>query len=86
MKLITGFFMAWGNFLTLPCPLKLWDSNLKNYMLGFLPSVGLIIGLIWGAVCILLMTLNLPFLVIAFLMTFSRSPCADSCTWMDSWM
>ena len=70
MKLITGFFMAWGNFLTLPCPLKLWDSNLKNYMLGFLPSVGLIIGLIWGAVCILLMTLNLPFLVIAFLMTF----------------
>jgi len=70
MKLITGFFMAWGNFLTLPCPLKLWDSNLKNYMLGFLPSVGLIIGLIWGAACILLMTLNLPFLVIAFLMTF----------------
>ena len=70
MKLITGFFMAWGNFLTLPCPLKLWDSNLKNYMLGFLPSVGLIIGLLWGAVCILLMTLNVPFLVTAFLMTF----------------
>ncbi|MBR4861723.1 MAG: adenosylcobinamide-GDP ribazoletransferase [Firmicutes bacterium] len=70
MKLITGFFMAWGNFLTLPCPLKLWDSNLKNYMLGFLPSVGLIIGLLWGGLCILLMTLNLPFLVIAFLMTF----------------
>ena len=70
MKLITGFFMAWGNFLTLPCPLKLWDNNLKNYMLGFLPSVGLILGLIWGAVCILLMTLNLPFLVIAFLMTY----------------
>lgn len=70
MKLITGFFMAWGNFLTLPCPLKLWDNNLKNYMLGFLPSVGLIIGLIWGVACILLMTLNMPFLVTAFLMTF----------------
>ncbi len=70
MKLITGFFMAWGNFLTLPCPLKLWDNNLKNYMLGFLPSVGLIIGLLWGAACILLMTLNVPFLVTAFLMTF----------------
>ena len=69
MKLITGFFMAWGNFLTLPCPLKLWDSNLKNYMLGFLPSVGLIVGLIWGALCILMMTLNIPFLVMAFLMT-----------------
>ena len=70
MKLITGFFMAWGNFLTLPCPLKRWDNDLKNYMLGFLPSVGLIIGLIWGAACILMMTLNLPFLLIAFLMTF----------------
>lgn len=70
MKLITGFFMAWGNFLTLPCPLKLWDSNLKNYMLGFLPSVGLIIGLLWGGACILMMTLNIPFLVIAFLMTY----------------
>jgi len=69
MKLITGFFMAWGNFLTLPCPLKLWDNNLKNYMLGFLPSVGLIVGLLWGGLCILMMSLNLPFLVLAFLMT-----------------
>ena len=54
MKLITGFFMAWGNFLTLPCPLKRWDNDLKNYMLGFLPSVGLIIGLIWAGVSLLL--------------------------------
>ena len=38
MKLLTGFFMAWGNFLTLPCPLKRWDKDLKNYMLGFLPG------------------------------------------------
>ena len=44
MKLITGLFMAWGNFLTVPCPLKKWDNDLKNYMLGFLPSVGLIVG------------------------------------------
>lgn len=70
MKLITGFFMAWGNFLTLPCPLKLWNNDLKNYMLGFLPSVGLIIGLIWAGVCLLLASLSFPYLAMAFIMTF----------------
>ena len=69
MKLITGFFMAWGNFLTLPCPLKRWDNDLINYMLGFLPSVGLIIGLIWAGVSLLLAVLPIPFLVTAFLLT-----------------
>ena len=38
MKIITGLFMAWGNFLSLPCPVKKWDNDLKNYMLGFLPG------------------------------------------------
>ena len=61
--------MAWGNFLTLPCPLKRWDNDLKNYMLGFLPSVGLIIGLIWAGVSLLLAVLPIPFLVTAFLLT-----------------
>ncbi len=70
MKLITGFFMAWGNFLTLPCPLKKWDSDLKNYMLGFLPSVGLIIGLVWAGFCLLMAMVSLPFLVMGFLLTF----------------
>ena len=69
MRLLTGFFMAWGNFLTLPCPLKRWDNDLKNYMLGFLPSVGLIIGLIWAGVCYLLAWLTFPFLVMAFILT-----------------
>ena len=70
MKLLTGFFMAWGNFLSLPCPVKKWDPDLKNYMLAFLPSVGLLIGLIWAGFCLLLAWLTFPFLVIAFLMTF----------------
>lgn len=70
MKLLTGFFMAWGNFLTLPCPLKRWDNDLKNYMLGFLPSVGLIIGLIWAGACLLFAWLTFPFLIMAFLLTF----------------
>lgn len=62
--------MAWGNFLTLPCPCKRWDSDLKNYMLGCLPSIGLIIGLIWAGLCILFVWLGMPFLVLSFVLTF----------------
>ena len=47
MKLITAFFMAWGNFLTIPCPLKKWDNDLKNNMLAFLPSIGAVVGGVW---------------------------------------
>ena len=47
MKLITAFFMAWGNFLTIPCPLKKWDNDLKNNMLAFLPSIGAVVGGLW---------------------------------------
>ncbi|MCQ2551137.1 MAG: adenosylcobinamide-GDP ribazoletransferase [Clostridia bacterium] len=45
-KLVTAFFMAWGNFLKIPCPVKRWDVKLNKWMLGFLPSVGLVIGVI----------------------------------------
>ena len=70
MKYITAFFMAWGNFCTLPCPLKLWDGKYKRIMLGFLPSVGLVIGLVWAAVLFLLVWLGLPFLLVGFAVTF----------------
>lgn len=70
MKLITGFFMAWGNFLALPCPVKKWDNDLKNYMLGFLPAIGLIIGGLWSGLCILLVWIGTPFFVLSFLLTF----------------
>lgn len=70
MKIITGLFMAWGNFLTVPCPFKKWDNDLKNYMLGFLPSVGLILGCIWAALCLGMVYLGFPYLVLSFLVTF----------------
>ena len=60
MKFITGFFMAWGNFITLPCPYKKWDGQLKNMMLSFLPSVGLVIGVLWMAIFWLMVYLQLP--------------------------
>ena len=70
MKYITGFFMTWGNFCTLPCPCKLWDGKYKSIMLGFLPSIGLIIGLIWAALYFGLVFAGLPYLVVSFAVTF----------------
>ena len=70
MKIFTGLFMAWGNFLTVPCPCKKWDNDLKNYMLGFLPSIGLILGFLWACVSLLLVLIGTPFLVMAFIITF----------------
>ena len=70
MKFITGFFMAWGNFITLPCPYKKWDGQLKNMMLAFLPSVGLVIGVLWMAIFWLMVYLQLPPVLISFIMLF----------------
>lgn len=60
MKFVIGFFMAWGNFVVLPCPLRKWDNRLKNMMLAFLPSVGAVIGLLWAALLWLLKSLSAP--------------------------
>lgn len=70
MKIFTGLFMAWGNFLTVPCPCKKWDNDLKNYMLGFLPSVGLILGALWAAITLALVYVGTPYLVLSFAVTF----------------
>lgn len=70
MKLLTGFLMAWGNFLVLPCPVKRWDNDLKNHMLGFLPTIGFILGGLWAGLCIFLVWLGTPFFILAFLLSF----------------
>ncbi|MCI6854897.1 MAG: adenosylcobinamide-GDP ribazoletransferase [Firmicutes bacterium] len=70
MKYLTGFFMTWGNFCSLPCPVKRWDNNCKSLMLGFLPTIGLVIGLIWAAIYVGLVYLGFPFLVVSFILAF----------------
>lgn len=62
--------MAWGNFCSLPCPAKRWDENYRSLMLGFLPFIGLIIGIIWSAAYFGLVYAGFPFFVVAFLTTF----------------
>lgn len=69
-KLITGFFMAWGNFLTLPCPYKHWDNKLKNMMLAFLPSVGAVAGILWVLLYYLITFLHIPGYMSAVVMVF----------------
>ena len=46
-KVLTGFWMCWGNFCYIP-GLKKWDEEARPYMLAWLPTVGLIMGLIWA--------------------------------------
>mgnify|MGYP001320386752 CR=1 FL=1 len=70
MKFIIGFFMAWGNFITLPCPYKRWDSKLLNLMLMFLPSIGAVIGALWLIVIELLVYFQLPDQIVAFTAVF----------------
>ena len=41
---VYGFFMAWGMFLAIPCPKKLWSETARRKMLVCLPLVGLLVG------------------------------------------
>ena len=54
MKAITGFFMAWGSFLSIPCPYKKWDESARPHMLAALPLIGAAVGGLWCGVNALL--------------------------------
>ena len=51
---VYGFFMAWGMFLAIPCPKKLWIETARRKMLVCLPLVGLLVGGIWAGAWLLL--------------------------------
>lgn len=70
MKFIIGFFMAWGNFITLPCPYKRWDSNLKNMMLAMLPGVGVVVGVLWMALYAVIDWMTLPPMIASLIMIY----------------
>ena len=61
--------MAWGNFLSLPCPKKVWDQKLKKEMLTMLPIIGLIAGFLLFLLSYILNMFNIPISVSAFFMT-----------------
>ncbi len=69
MKLITGFFMAWGNFCAIPCPCKLWDEKARKLMLLMFPVIGMLIGALWYALYWLINLAAIPVPVAAALLT-----------------
>jgi len=70
MKFIIGFFMAWGNFITLPCPYKRWDNDLKNMMLAMLPGVGVVVGVLWMLLYAVLDWIVLPPMIASLIMIY----------------
>ena len=59
-KPLTALMMAWGTYLAIPCPYKVWDDALRPWQIVCLPPVGLVVGGIWAlcagifAACIVL--------------------------------
>ena len=44
---ITAFFMAWGMFLSIPCPAKIWDEKARPWQLVYLPlGLSVVLGFI----------------------------------------
>ena len=64
--------MAWGNFLSLPCPYRHWDGKLKNMMLGFLPLIGFAAGLLWFGLGVFVTFVGVPVILSSFAMTLDR--------------
>jgi len=62
--------MAWGNFITLPCPYKRWDNNLKNMMLAMLPGVGVVVGVLWMLLYAVIDWLALPPMIASLIMIY----------------
>jgi len=63
--------MALGMFCAIPLPFHLWDEKNMPAMIASLPLVGLVIGAIWWAIGLLLVTMNLPIMISAALLTLA---------------
>ena len=46
--------MAWGMFLAIPCPRKIWSEGARQKMLVCMPLVGLLAGGVWAGAWLLL--------------------------------
>lgn len=59
-RFIKGFFMAWGMFLAIPCPVRKWDENARPMMLAAFPLIGIIVGGLWALTAWLVKLIGLP--------------------------
>lgn len=72
-KAVTGFFMSWGMFCAIPCPLKIWDEDAKLYSVVMLPVLGVVIGLVWAVLALVLDVISAPWLLSAALLAVCPS-------------
>ena len=63
-RLCYAFWMCWGMFCAIPCPVRIWDEKARPRMLSCLPLIGGVIGGLWAC-----LTLLSPGFVRAFLLT-----------------
>jgi len=68
-KAVTSFFMAWGMFLSIPCPYRKWDDSLRPEMIVSYPFIGAVAGLFWTAAAYILEYVRCPFILSAVLLT-----------------
>ena len=64
-----AFFMAWGMFLSLPCPFPRWNEKARGRMLACLPIIGILIGAVWAFAAFLLSRIACPKPVAAFVLS-----------------
>ena len=89
-KPLTAFMMAWGTYLAIPCPYKVWDDAMRPWQIVFLPVVGLVAGVIWAGCAALFARLGftgmlaaallaaVPFLVTGFFHLDGFLDCCDA--------
>lgn len=68
-KWFYGLFMAWGMFLSIPCPVLRWDEEARSEMLACMPFTGCIIGGLWALAAYLLGLISCPAALSAALLT-----------------
>ena len=82
--------MAWGMFLSIPCPCKIWDEKARPWQLVYLPVAGLLVGALWALAAYALGSFDrlpalraavlaaLPFLLTGFLHLDGFMDCCDA--------
>ncbi len=58
-----AFWMCWGMFCGIPCPVRIWDEEARPRMISMLPLVGAVIGGVWVLLLLLCAWAGLPPLV-----------------------
>jgi len=69
MRYLKGFYMSLGMFCAIPLPFHIWDEKLTSIMVASFPLVGLFIGALWWGVALLTISLSLPLMLTAAILT-----------------